>query len=228
MELYERIERTRFLGREFLVWIWWKSELFDGEMAVGGAGTCEVWLDDQLILEAKGADIVEQSRMKGGSPSATPEAKEALRQGKVPTKTRISISQQEREFSFVLEGEPFALSGVKTPTLLQEEREEKFYERMYLLEELEEMIHALYNEFLVLRLTPAWEREIAPAISAWVREEPEMNTAEYLEVVQKARAWLAEKQPGRPPQPSAEPSAPAEPDEPKDHAAASSSAAPTL
>lgn len=184
MDLYDRIESTRFVGREFLVWIWWKSELFEGEMELRDFGPSEVWIDDQLILEARGEDV-EQSRFKGGSPSSSPEAKESLRQGKVPTKARISISRDTRDFSFVIDAESFALSGVKTPALLQDEKEERFYERMYLLEELEEMLSALFSEFLILRVSPSWGKTIAPAIRAWVRDEPKLTQKGYLKIVER-------------------------------------------
>jgi hypothetical protein len=187
MELYERIENTRFLGREFLVWIWWKSELLEGEMVVGDFGPCEVWIDDALTLEARG-EAVEQTKLKGGSPSATPEAKEALRQGKVPTKARLAIKHDERDFSLLLDGESFSLSGAKTPALLQDEQEERFYERMYLVEELEEMLQALFREFLLVRLSPYWESKVAPAIRAWIREEPELGAGEHKEIIQRVMA----------------------------------------
>jgi hypothetical protein len=189
MDLYDRIEKTRFLGREFLVWIWWKSDLFDGRMELAEFGPGEVWLDDQLVLEARGGgESVEQSKLRGAAPSTTPEAREALRQGKVPTKAKISIVQQEREFSFVLDGESFALAGVRTPALLQEDEDEKFYERMYLLEETESLLYGLYREFLALRLSPLWNDKVAPAIRDWVRDETIISRNEYDEMVTEVMA----------------------------------------
>jgi hypothetical protein len=189
MDLHDLIERTRFLGREFIVWLWWKSDLFEGKMELGEKGSFEVWPDDQITLEADG-EQVERSQLKGASPAATPEAMEALRQGKVPTKVRISISQEERVFSFALIADSFALSGVKTPELLQDEADERLFERMYLLEELDEMVTILFGEFLTLRVTNAWEEVVAPAIRAWVREEPAMNQDEYLEILERSRSAL--------------------------------------
>lgn len=192
MELYERIEKTRFLGREFLVWLWWKTELFEGAMTLPEAGACEVWLDDQLTLEARG-ESVEQSKLKGSSPSTTPEAREALRQGKVPTKARISITKGERDFSLAFDGESFTLSGCRTPALLQDEKEERFYERMYLIEELEEAVQELYKEFLTIRTSPKWDSDIAPAIRDWVREQPTMTPDGYSEILMSIRKSILKK-----------------------------------
>ena len=183
MDLYEMVESTRFLGREWLLWLWWKSDLFDGEMSIGRYGDGAVWIDDSLTLELRG-EAVEQSRMKGTAPAATPEAKEALRHGKMPTKARISLSLGDKDFSFVFEGETFALSGVRLPELLKDEWEERFYERMYLLEELDDLIAALYREFLDLRLSAAWDQTIVPAIRAWISNEETLAPDEYLRIIE--------------------------------------------
>ncbi len=214
MDLYEKIEKTRFIGREFIVWIWWKSELTEGKMELGDFGPSEVWLDDQLTLESRGENV-EQSKLKGSSPSTSPEAYEALRQGKVPTKARLSITLEEREFSCVIDGETFALSGVRIPTLLQDEKEERFYERMYLLEELEDMLAALFREFLIIRVSPKW-KGLASEIRAWVRGEPEMTAEDYHGLISKLLKNQPKPAKAAPPvEASPEPPEEAEPNAPK-------------
>ncbi len=186
MDIYETIEQTRFLGREFMVWLWWRSELLDGAIELPENGICEVWLDEQITLEAPG-DEGERSMLRGASLTQSAEAKEALRQGKVPTKAKITISKEERDFACVFDAESFSLSSVAIPTLLQDEPEERFYEKMYLLEELDSMISEIYGEFLLLRVSTAWDKEIAPGIRAWVREEEELSRKRYRAVVKKVR-----------------------------------------
>ncbi|MEM1349554.1 MAG: hypothetical protein AAGI01_13405, partial [Myxococcota bacterium] len=70
-----------------------------------------------------------------------------------------------------------SLSGVKIPALLSKEEEEQFYERMYLLEELEEILDDLFREFLALRLDPAFHEHVFPAMRAWI-EQDEVATPE--------------------------------------------------
>jgi hypothetical protein len=43
---------------------------------------------------------------------------------------------------------------------------------MQLVEELEGMVGGLYERFLRLRTSAAWEREAVPALRAWVRADP--------------------------------------------------------
>ena len=167
MDLVDLIEKRRFVGREFLVWLWFESELFEGRFEAPGVGPCEVWLEGQITLVQE----KEQSRLKGATPAAAPEAHEALRQGKLPTQAKVRVTRGELDYAFVFNADALSLSGVKIPAQVKEESDEQFYERMFLVEDLEELFGALYADFLALRLSTAWESDVAPAIRAWVRGE---------------------------------------------------------
>jgi hypothetical protein len=168
MNLSGLIEKRRFVGREFLVWLWFESEIFEGQFEVEGFGPCEIWLEGQLAL----TQDKEQSRLKGVAPSATPEAHEALRQGKLPAQARVRLTRGELSFAFLFTAETLALSAVKIPDVVKEESDEQFYERMYLVEDLERMLAAVYARFVALRLSTAWDAIAAPAIRAWAHEQP--------------------------------------------------------
>jgi hypothetical protein len=167
-------ETRRFLGRELLAWIWFESELFETRFSAsqtGGFGDCTLWLERSIALESNGEREVEKSKLTGEAPSGRPEAREALRQGKLPTQAKLVIERGEQQFSLVLDADTLGFSGVKIPALLKGEGEEPFYERIQLIEELEGAIESLYRSFLVLRLDPSWGRAVMPAIRAWMREE---------------------------------------------------------
>lgn len=168
MNLADLIEKRRYVGREFLVWLWFESEIMESRFEVEGYGPCEIWLEGQLALTMES----EHSRLKGAAPSATPEAHEALRQGKLPAQARVRLNRGELEHAFLFTAESLALSGVKIPKVMKEETDEQFYERMYLLEDLEGMLASLYGRFLGLRLSTAWNDTVAPMIRAWVHDEP--------------------------------------------------------
>lgn len=178
MDLLDRIDTVRFLGREFLVFVWWKSELFEGELEVEGFGKVNLHLDTSLVLECK-KDELEKSTMRGPSPSATKEAKEALRAGKLPSKAHIHVVHEEQEFAFTFNADTMATAGVKIPALLTEEDDEKFFERMHLVEKLEALLGSLYEEFLRIRLSPEWANAIAPGLRAWVKEEERLDARGY-------------------------------------------------
>jgi hypothetical protein len=166
-DLIDRISHGRFLGREFLIWLWFESEVWGGELERAGTGVFEIHLDTQIVL----ALDKEQSRLKGRAPSGGREAREALRQGKTPTHARLRLTRGEHDYAFQLTADTLGLSSVKIPSHVKDEKHDQFYERMYLIEELEVLLDGLYSDFLALRLGKAWHESILPVIQVWVREE---------------------------------------------------------
>ena len=164
MNLADLIEKKRFVGREFLVWLWFESEILEGRLSTRGGKSCELFLESKITLVQE----KEKSQLDGAVPASSPEAHEALRQGKMPTKAKLRVTRGELEYSFVYAADTMALSAVKLPAVMREETDEQFYERMYLLEELEAQFDALYAEFAALRLSALWDTDIVPMMRAWV------------------------------------------------------------
>ena len=178
-DLIERIERNRFAGREFLLWLWFESELFETNLAPTGAPHCALWFETRMTLSFER----EESQLKSATPGASPEAKEALRQGKLPREARLRMTTGEHEFAWMLRGDTLGLWGVAVPAELknkEDEIHEVFYERMRLLEELEATLEALWGDFLLLRLSEAWDATIVRALKRFVREE-KVDEATYMQ-----------------------------------------------
>ena len=177
MELLDSIESGRFVGREFLVWLWFESEVLEGRFQVEDT-PISLWFEATLTLEAESAER-EQSRMRGAAPTMTSEAHEALRRAKLPTQARLRIERGEQAYGFVLAADTLTLTGATLPALVKDDEDERFYERMYLLERLENMVDSLYGQFLGLRLTPTWETDILPAIRKWVANPESVDAKVY-------------------------------------------------
>ena len=171
MDRLQQIESRRFLGREFLVWMWFESELFEAQMSAHNVGSFELLLEKQITLESGGKKDREQCKLKGANPASGPEAREALRQGKTPTIASLKLRKGEQEFAFVFSADGFSIAGVKLPALLTEKEDEPFYERISLLEDLENHIEALYADFSLLRSTDAWDKVVMPTLLRWVNDE---------------------------------------------------------
>ncbi len=167
MDLITRINRTRFLGREFLTWLWHESELKEGRISEEGDGV-EVWFDGRLVLEASG-DIKEQSVIKSESPTETGEAREALRSGKLPVDARLRVISGQKQWTTNIKAQELQLHGTKLPALLTEGDEEGLYERFYLMEELENIIEHLYAQFIAMRLDDDAWRDKVTELRAWVQ-----------------------------------------------------------
>ena len=76
---------------------------------------------------------------------------------------------------------------MKLPAVLVEDEEERFYERIRLLQDLDRAVAELYEEFLVLRISSVWDAELASAIRAWVRNRPGLTRRKYAGLLKRAR-----------------------------------------
>ncbi len=196
MQLVDRIEKRRFIGRELLLWLWFESEVLDGTLPTASQGELGLWIEREVLL-SNGKEL---TRVKGAAPALGRDAKEALLAGKLPERASFKVSMGEREASFTLKAETLALSSLRLPTVLDdgdepapgelgagpprrgrarrstvEEDEDRardaaalaFQERMALTREIEAMLEALYADFLRLRLDSHWEALVVPAMRTW-------------------------------------------------------------
>ncbi len=169
-ELIERIETTRFLGSELLLWVWLRQELFNEPLALGEHGTAEVWLDRKLTLEHI-LDRTERVAVRGAQPSGSAEAREAVRNMKLPVGSRLVLRLNEQDFAFDFNAPRFLIGGGAIPALLKEEGDDAFLERTALIERLTTLLDALFAAFLRERLAPSWKKAWEPALMAWLEGE---------------------------------------------------------
>lgn len=170
-ELLQRIETTRFLGSEFLLWVWVRTEVSTSSIRLSDGRDYEVWLDRQLTFESP-IDKNERVIVRGMAPADSNEAREAVRSRKLPVRARLVFQSPERDFATGLNAQKFSLVGGSIPAVLGSEASEAFLERMTLADELFSVVDGLYRAFLLDRLGEAWAAAWEPAISAWADEKP--------------------------------------------------------
>ena len=178
MDLVDLINSRRFLGSEFLMWLWYKAECFDGLFEVPGHDRVEVAWDDRLTLEAYLAET-ERNMFRGGAPAYSPEAKTALREGKRVQRGKLRVVKEGREWNFNIKAESLDVTSMKIPSLLTRDEDEQFYERMHLVEEIEDILEKLYEEFLEIRLSTAWDEVMLPAMRDWIESDSLMSPDDY-------------------------------------------------
>jgi hypothetical protein len=191
-DLIERIERNRFTGREFLLWLWFESETFETNLRPAGGSPIALWIESRMTLSFE----KDESVLKSASPAASPEAKEALRQGKLPREAKIRMTNGEHEFAWVFRGDTLSFASVAIPAELKDKGDdvhEVFYERMRLLEELEAILQALWSDFLTLRLSEAWDSSIVPMLKRFAGEK-RADADAYLQI--KKRILTKKKKTG--------------------------------
>jgi recombination associated protein RdgC len=169
-DLLERIETTRFLGSEFLLWIWLYGTLIEDTVSLGKQDEWSMWLEGSLALQSV-HDPSEKVSVSGAAPAASNEAREAVKNYKFPVRAKVILRQEERDYKFVLNASRFSISAGDVPAVL-EQGEEGFLERLHLVGELLNLIDRLFAAFLQLRLSASWQEAWEPAIAAWSNETP--------------------------------------------------------
>jgi hypothetical protein len=187
MDLVDQIERARFLGREWLLYLWYESERMGADdlealredatvplerppqelFTPPGVDPFALYVSSPLVLESR-FDIVERVTIAGTEPSESAEARAALREGKLPAKLKVEIVRGEREWACTIDGDTLALSGVRLPAEMKNEDDDVLTERLYLLEELETMLDALLKQYVELRLSKRFKTHTRATMQEWV------------------------------------------------------------
>lgn len=207
--LLDRIELRRFVGRELLLWLWFESEVLDATLETKEHGSFGLWLGGRLVL----TDGRESTAIKGVSPGAHREAKEALLRGKTADRVGFHLSIGDGEHTLALRGDTLGITALSPPvertpdappegapppvprkrkSKRDEEADaasfaehEKLLERMQHARDVEKVIEALYRDFLAIRLGGEWDAHVLPAIESWVAGE-DVDADAYRRVRERA------------------------------------------
>ena len=114
MDLVDLMVEKRFLGQEFLTWLWWKSEERGGSVELEGQGDIIVVFEKHMLLEYGEADYNERL-VCSGLQTELKEARTGLRTGKKLEQARLQIVKDEREYNLTLGATFFEFRNVKLP-----------------------------------------------------------------------------------------------------------------
>jgi hypothetical protein len=162
-------EPKDFLGNEFLLWLWHEADSRTGIIATPDAGDVTIYIDRLLDLDCAygqtGRDV-----LKGDGPSRMPEARDALRSGKLPRKAGMIIDANRQQYSFTLNAEQLSFSGTKLPDVEEAENPRvELEERVTLMRDLCGAIDGLFETFLKLRSSSGWEGHVN-GIRRWIMQ----------------------------------------------------------
>ena len=159
------------LGREFLTWLWYTTEMSDEVVAIEGIENARLIFAHRLMLSGGGL-IREDSTVVCDAPQLTDEARAALRTGKKVAKATWLLDLDDRHYEVTVDATTLALTGVKLPDVLVDNDEEGLDERLSLLDQLEAALDSLYTRFARLRLDDdAWHNELV-AMHTWASAAP--------------------------------------------------------
>ena len=155
-----------FLGREFMTWLVWRVARADATFE-DDAGEMVFAFGGKLRVVAPAGDVSDAT-FKGRSPAASVELLASIGAGRTLREAELRVTRGEREFRFGLVAETLDLKGVKLPSVLKDEGDDRLGERMALLAELESCIQTAFQAFLKERTRPVWQRSIIPDMRSWL------------------------------------------------------------
>jgi hypothetical protein len=173
MKPLELIEQGRFLGEEFLLWLWMQGLIEGGTSGLDGDHS-SCFLDDAVQLSSERGDVKEVSLRKG-NPAESREAFEALSRGMRPTKAKLRILAGDMEWAFNLNAATLDLSGMKLPPSSSKEPHARLQDRLFLLEEGAGHLERRLKRFLEMRGSSA--KALEESMRTWVREGLSGNIA---------------------------------------------------
>ena len=180
----EQIEANRWLGVDFLQWLFYRTLNSDSRYQVTTSGPLlsgqpfTAFLDNRLVLVGGGQEGA-QKIVVAGPQDHYLEVKAALLQGKQLEEATIHLQQNEDDgWKLTLKGEKFQFASYRTPMIRPEsdpnddpqaEAEAAFFTKLAAIEEGEQMFESLLKDFLQLRLSDLWTEE-QNSIASWLKE----------------------------------------------------------
>lgn len=186
MDLVDLIAEKRFVGQEFLTWLWWKSEERGGGVLLEGYGDIVIAFEKHMLLEFGEGEYSEKI-ICSGLQAELREARTGLQMGKKLEQARIKLSYGEYEWNFTLAAALMEFRSVKLPKTAgteggddnPEEVEGMILERIFLFEELVRVVNQLLKQFLHVRVSDQWPQELTE-LRDWVSQQENENSIEQL------------------------------------------------
>jgi len=164
----------RFLGQEFLTWLWYMSDTCENErLAIyrkKEAESIEAFIGDKITLETLTEEDNEKI-MCHGQTSEMLEAFKAISQGKKITSMDFNIIIEDRDYVVTLDDKWLNFKTCKTPkiSLNKEDMDGAFFEKIYLINELTAIVNNLFETFIKERVSGLWATRIR-SIVLWLNK----------------------------------------------------------
>ncbi len=166
-----------FIGQDFLIWLWYCTETNQNSITTRDENIATIYLGDKLVL----VDPDEgREKVVCNTPShKLDEAKTGLKTGKRLQEAQWLISVADREYYFVLDTSLWVIKNLKTPSQVSKRYDDdpdgRFFEKMFFIEEVREILRLFYKKFLMERFSGSWETETGAAILDWMNPSSRKN-----------------------------------------------------
>ncbi len=177
MDLVDLMVEKRFLGQEYLTWLWYKSEERGGAVFLESSGTdVELVFEKHILLESGEGDSYEKLICQGLQ-AELQEARTGLAMGKKIEQARIMLIRDDHEFHFTLKGSVFEFRSVRLPKTMTSADESndpgaaegRLLDKIGLYEICMRTTDELFRMYLKRRIGEEWPAELEK-LRSWIQK----------------------------------------------------------
>ena len=165
--------RYRFLGDEFLTWIWFQIETDDGQQLLRSSDPDLLALEigNRIVLENRRNEAAERISIRGEDANLA-EGRVALQKGALVVEISLNFRTAEQLWHFSLKGESLNVSNFKPPKIALPESPDDLeafvLEKAALIHKILQFIEKTYILFIRQRVSPQWQSTTAAAMRKWI------------------------------------------------------------
>jgi len=165
--------RYRFLGNEFLTWLWYTLENRSAQLLEIDTDLSTLEIGNRMVLENRRSEGLETITIKGDD-AGLEEGLLALKKGALVTEMNLIYRSGDNTWQFNLKGESLNISSFKTPetavTQTKEDIEGAVLEKIFLYERVILFIEGAFRHFVRLRISEDWEKKMITQMKQWINK----------------------------------------------------------
>ena len=163
--------RYKFLGYEYLTWLWFVVENDPDTIRNLEQEPVSLEIGNRIVVVNKKRDAIETITIKGDD-AGLEEAMLALRKGAVVTELNLLLKADDQQWRFTLKGESLHIVGFKTPPTgpveSEEDLEGAILEKANLCDRAIQCMDKLFKQFITLRVSEGWPNKVVPLVRQWI------------------------------------------------------------
>jgi len=165
--------RFRFLGHEFLTWLWHTIDKNPAVLKSMDEELTALEVGNRIVFENRREEALESITIQGDE-AGFEEGMLALKKGAMVTEINLLYKAGDKTWQFTLKGESLSLTNIKTPetAIIEtgEDVEGVALDKIYLYERIVRLLDKLFSTFIKQRVSNDWNTKILLDLKKWVSE----------------------------------------------------------
>ncbi len=165
--------RFKFLGHEFLTWLWYSIENEPDILKNSENESVSLEIGNRIVLQNRIGDSMETITIKGDD-AGLEEGMLSLEKGAVVTELNLSYKEGDQEWNFTVKGESLSIANLKIPNSsqieLKEDIENAIIEKSFFYYKVIQLIDSLYGQFIHKRVSIDWNNTIRISLKRWIQQ----------------------------------------------------------